>query len=233
MTVPIIMAIFFLASVILTWVLNLAESAFDYISYREAETVVAKRPGNPILQVLDRLPEHQLAVRFWSSVFLASSAVLMTVFIDYFVNNVWLSAAGGILVMGVLTLLAAFRSPRKIGAKHYEVSAQGTAWLVRLLTVILGPIPRLFITDTDTENDEENDETDLEEKHFREYVSRASKADVLEDDEAEMIQSVFEMDDTLVRAIMVPRTDVVWLESGTTLADATEIFIDSGFSASP
>lgn len=233
MAIPITMAIFFLASLILTWVLNLAESAFDYISYREAEAVVAKRPGNPILQVLDRLPEHQLAVRFWSSVFLATSAVLITVFIDYFVNNVWLSAAGGILVMGVMTLLSAFRSPRKIGAKHYEVSAQGTAWLVRLLTVILGPIPRLFITDTDTENDDENDEADLEEKHFREYVSRASKADVLEDDEAEMIQSVFEMDDTLVRAIMVPRTDVVWLESGTTLADATEIFIDSGFSRIP
>ena len=31
---------------------------------------------------------------------------------------------------------------------------------------------------------------------------------------------------------MVPRTDVV-LESGTTLADATEIFIDSGFSRIP
>ena len=233
MAIPITLAILFLVSLVLTWVLNLAETAFDYISYREAEAVVAKRSGNPILQVLDRLPEHQLAVRFWSSVFLATSAVLVTVFIDHFVNNVWLSAAGGILVMGIMTLLSAFRSPRKIGAKHYEVSAQGTAWLVRLLTVILGPIPRLFITENDTENDDDDDETDLEEKHFREYVSRASKADVLEDDEAEMIQSVFEMDDTLVRAIMVPRTDVVWLESGTTLADATESFIDSGFSRIP
>src|SRR5699024_8088833 len=44
---------------------------------------------------------------------------------------------------------------------------------------------------------------------------------------------VFEMDDTLVRAIMVPRTDVVWLASGTTLAQATEVFIDSGFSRIP
>ena len=233
MVVPIILAILFIVSLALTWVLNLAESAFDYVSYREAEAVVAKRPENPILQVLDRLPEHQLAVRFWSSVFLTTSAVLITVFIDHFVNNVWLSAVGGILVMGVITLLSAFRSPRKIGAKHYEASAQGTAWLVRLLTAILGPVPGLFIADADTEDDDENDENDLEEKHFREYVSRASKADVLEDDEAEMIQSVFEMDDTLVRAIMVPRTDVVWLESGTTLAAATEIFIDSGFSRIP
>lgn len=232
MAVPITLAILFLVSFALTWVVNLAESAFDYISYREAEVVVAKRPSNPVLQVLDRLPEHQLAVRFWSSIFLAASAVLITAFLDYFMNNVWLSAAGGIAAMGILTLLSAFRSPRKIGAKHYEVSAQSTAWLVRLLTVLLGPIPRLFTGDAEDDNDDD-DEDDLEEKHFREYVSRASKADVLEDDEAEMIQSVFEMDDTLVRAIMVPRTDVVWLESGTNLADATEVFIDSGFSRIP
>src|SRR5699024_5885549 len=100
---------------------------------------------------------------------------------DHFVNNVWLSAAGGVVVMAFILLAGAFRSPRRIGAKHYEVSAQSTAWLVRLLTAILGPIPKLFITETDDEEDE-NDESDLEEKHFREYVSRASKADVLEDD---------------------------------------------------
>jgi len=231
--VPIVLALLFLVSLTLTWVLTLAESAFDYISYREAEAVVAKRPTNPVLHILDRLTEHQLAVRFWNSVFLACAAVLITVFIDHFVNNVWLAAAGGIVVMAFITLASALHSPRRIGAKHYEVSAQGTAWLVRLLTGVLGPIPRLFNTDADAENDDENDETDLEEKHFREYVSRASKADVLEDNEAEMIQSVFEMDDTLVRAIMVPRTDVVWLDSGTTLAQATEVFIDSGFSRIP
>ena len=233
MAVPITLALLFLLSFALTWVLSLAESAFDYLSYREAEAIVAKRPSNPVLDVMDRLAEHQLAVRFWNSVLLAATAVLLTVFIDFFVDNVWFAAAGGIVLMAVITLLSSLRSPVRLGAKHYEVSAQSTAWLVRLLTVILGPIPRLFISEAESEHDEDGDEPDLEEKHFREYVSRASKADVLEDNEAEMIQSVFEMDDTLVRAIMVPRTDVVWLDSGTTLEDATKIFIESGYSRIP
>lgn len=232
MAVPIILALLFITTCVLNWVLNLAAAAFDYLSYKEAEAIATKRPSNPVLQVVDRLPEHQLAVRFWSNFFLAASAVLITVFIDHFVNNVWVSAAGGIVIMAAIILVSAFRSPAKIGAKHYEVASQSTAWLVRLLTVALGPIPRLFRAELEPETDDD-DEEDLEEKHFREYVSRASKADVLEDDEAEMIQSVFEMDDTLVRAIMVPRTDVVWLESGTTVAQATEIFIDSGYSRIP
>lgn len=233
MAVPVTLGLLFLLSYALTWALSFAETAFDYLSHREAEAIVAKRPSNPVLIIMDRLAEHQLAVRFWNAVMLAATAVLITVFIDFFVDNVWLAAAGGIVVMAVVTLLSSMRSPIRLGAKHYEVAAQSTAWLVRLLTVILGPIPRLFINDAEAEDDDTGDEPDLEEKHFREYVSRASKADVLEDDEAEMIQSVFEMDDTLVRAIMVPRIDVVWLDSGTTLEDATKVFIESGYSRIP
>lgn len=233
MVVPIVLGLLFIVSLSLTWVLSLAESALDYLSYREAEAIVAKRPSNPVLHIMNRLPEHQLAVQFWNTVFLSASAVLITVFVDNFVNNVWLSAAGGIVIMAVFNLILSVRSPRRIGAKHYEISARATAWLVRFLTVLLGPIPRLFHTETDHEDDNENDDNDLEERHFREYVSRASAADVLEDDEAEMIQSVFDMDDTLVRAIMVPRTDVIWLNSGTSLAAATDIFIQSGYSRIP
>ena len=233
MAVPITLALLSLLSYAITWTLSFAETAFDYLSTREAEAIVAKRPSNPVLTIMDRLAEHQLAVRFWNAVLLASTAVLITVLIDFFVDNVWLAAAGGIVVMAVITLLSSMRSPVRLGAKHYEVAAQSTAWLVRLLTVILGPIPRLFIRDPEAADDDIGDEPDLEEKHFREYVSRASKADVLEDDEAEMIQSVFEMDDTLVRAIMVPRTDVVWLDSDTTLEAAIQVFIDSGYSRIP
>src|SRR5699024_10897709 len=127
----------------------------------------------PVGHIMDRLAEHQLATRFWNTVFLASSAVLITVFIDHFVNNVWLAAAGGIAVMAVLTLVISARSPRRIGAKHYEISARLTAWLVRPLAALLGPLPGLFIAEPDNEQDDENDDDDLEERHFRAYVFRA------------------------------------------------------------
>lgn len=233
MVAPVVLALLFLLALVLTWVLTLAESAFDYLSYREAEAIVAKQPANPVVRVMDRLAEHQLAARLWNAVFLTSAAVLITVLIDSFVNNVWVSAAGGIIVMALLILASSIRSPRRIGAKRYAISARLTSWLVRFFTVLLGPLPRHFISDTDTDNNDDNNETNLEERHFREYVSRASAADVLEDDEADMIQSVFEMDDTLVRAIMVPRIDVVWLDSGVNLAAATDVFIESGYSRIP
>src|SRR5699024_4529920 len=233
MVAPIVLVLLFLIALSLTWVLTLAETALDYLSFRDTEAIVSQHPTNPIVHIMERLAEHQLATRFWNTVFLASSAVLITVFIDHFVSNVWLAAAGGIAVMAVLTLVISARSPRRIGAKHYELSARFTAWWVRPLAALLGPLPRVVIAETEHEQDDENDDDDLEERHFRAYVSRASAADVLEDNEADMIQSVFDMDDTLVRAIMVPRTDVVWLDSGTTLAAATDVFIRAGYSRIP
>src|SRR5699024_11699797 len=95
----------------------LAETALDYLSFRDAEAIVVQHPSNPVGHIMDRLAEHQLATRFWNTVFLASSAVLITVFIDHFVNNVWLAAAGGIAVMAGLTLVISARSPRRIGAQ--------------------------------------------------------------------------------------------------------------------
>ena len=47
---------------------------------------------------------------------------------------------------------------------------------------------------------------------LRELVDMASSSGVVDDGEREMIHSVFELGDTLVREVMVPRTDMVWTE---------------------
>ena len=48
-----------------------------------------------------------------------------------------------------------------------------------------------------------------------------------------MIHSVFELGDTIVREVMVPRTDVVYIERHKTLRQAMSLFLRSGFSRLP
>jgi CBS domain containing-hemolysin-like protein len=48
-----------------------------------------------------------------------------------------------------------------------------------------------------------------------------------------MIHSVFELGDTSVREVMVPRTDVVFIERSKTLRQAMSLFLRSGFSRIP
>ena len=48
-----------------------------------------------------------------------------------------------------------------------------------------------------------------------------------------MIHSVFELGETLAREVMVPRTDMVWIEQSKTVRQALSLALRSGFSRIP
>ena len=61
----------------------------------------------------------------------------------------------------------------------------------------------------------------------------AVEEDVIEREERSMIHSVIEFGDTVVREVMVPRTDMVSIDAGLTVADAINVAIGAGFSRIP
>jgi CBS domain containing-hemolysin-like protein len=77
------------------------------------------------------------------------------------------------------------------------------------------------------------DTTLTSEAELRDLVDRAEESRVIERSEREMIHSVFELGETLVREVMVPRTDMVWIESGKTVRQALSLALRSGFSRIP
>ena len=64
-------------------------------------------------------------------------------------------------------------------------------------------------------------------------VSQSAKAGVLESEEARLLASVFQFGDRRVNEVMVPRTEVVWLEKGTTVRDFYSTFAESPHSRFP
>src|SRR6202049_3541306 len=71
------------------------------------------------------------------------------------------------------------------------------------------------------------------EEELRLLVSVGEEEGVLEEAETEMIHSIFEFADTTVREVMVPRIDMVTLESDATVNDAVDIAMEGGFSRIP
>jgi CBS domain containing-hemolysin-like protein len=71
------------------------------------------------------------------------------------------------------------------------------------------------------------------EAELRDLVELAEQGGVVERRERDMIESVFELGDTLVREVMVPRTDVVTIERGKTVRQALNLLLRSGFSRVP
>jgi CBS domain containing-hemolysin-like protein len=71
------------------------------------------------------------------------------------------------------------------------------------------------------------------EEEIRQMVDVAEEEEEIEEDERELIHSVFEFGDAIVREVMVPRTDMIAVRSGTGFAEALELIIEAGFSRLP
>ena len=61
----------------------------------------------------------------------------------------------------------------------------------------------------------------------------AVEEEVIEKEERALIHSIIEFGDTIVREVMVPRTDMVSVDARTSVADATDVAIGAGFSRLP
>jgi len=70
-------------------------------------------------------------------------------------------------------------------------------------------------------------------EEIRTMISVGHKEGTVEESEAEMLHKVFDFGDRPVREVMVPRTEVVWVEEGTKLADFLTIYTESPLSRFP
>ena len=64
-------------------------------------------------------------------------------------------------------------------------------------------------------------------------VSVAEEHDVIEEEEKEMIHSIFEFGDTIVREVMVPRPDMFALPGDMIGEEALPLIMEKGFSRIP
>jgi CBS domain containing-hemolysin-like protein len=71
------------------------------------------------------------------------------------------------------------------------------------------------------------------EEELRGLVDLLEQRRVIEPGESAMMQSVFELGETIVREVMVPRTDMVFVERDKTVRQALSLALRSGFSRIP
>lgn len=141
-------------------------------------------------------------------------------------------AAGSMVVVGYILLGVA---PQTLGRQSPEKIALSTLGLIRLVTIFLHPLSRLFIAvgNAITPGKGFREGPFSTQAELRELVDMAGADSVIEDDERQMIHSVFELGDTFAREVMVPRTEMVWVESTKTLRQAMSLSLRSGYSRIP
>lgn len=226
------MALVFLSFVAL---LTAAEAAFTFLPRHDAEQAIVKSRGNALRSILAQPVAHIRALRFWRVWFEMAAAVAVAVVMHSLLENVWLAGLAATGIMAVIGFVLVGVSPRQLGRAHSGGVVRYSAPLIRFLCWILGPIPGWLVRigSVVAPGAPSGDEAFFSEEEFRELVDRATESDMIEDSEAELIQSVFDFGDTLVRSVMVPRTDIVSIESGSSLEQAMTLFLRSGYSRIP
>ena len=163
------------------------------------------------------------------------AAVLITETFVHWLGGGWqafLPAAGVILVARYALIGVA---PQIMSRKRAERTAATAATLLYPLRRALGPLPRLLAAAANAMPlGRRNPDGDLATRpDLRGLVDLIEGRPVIEPGEREMVRSVFELGDTIVREVMVPRTDMVFIEKDKTLGQALSLALRSGFSRIP
>jgi len=217
--------------------LSAAQAALDRLSRTRAGELLAegRRGAAPLSRIVTE-PGPTLSVTTFLRVVAESGAtVCITLVCLDEIGNWWqggLAAAG---IMAALAFVLVGVGPRTIGRQHSDRVGLIAAPVLLALHRVLGPLARLLVVigNVLTPGRGYRDGPFASEAELRELVDIAQESRLIEDEEREMIHSVFELGDTFVREVMVPRTDLVSVATGTSLWTAMSLFLRSGFSRVP
>jgi putative hemolysin len=203
--------------VIASALLTGAEAAYFSLGRNRLKRLAVHAPGEaPSAPLIER--PHELLVTLLVGITLvniAAAAIAATIAVELFGERFGIAVE----MIAMILILTTFGEvlPMTIAVKHPEgflaVVRRPVAWLGVLLTpirVVLGGLTAVTLRLVGGAQPERR--VELTEDELRTLVDVGASEGVVEREEREMIHKVFQLEDTQVRSVMVPRTDMVCLD---------------------
>jgi CBS domain containing-hemolysin-like protein len=137
-----------------------------------------------------------------------------------------------LVLAGLLLWVTEFITEQRV-SRDPERWALRLSAFIRFLTALLSPLTRLASAAVGETGERVESASAITEDELMTLVDASQREGVLEQDEREMIFSIFRFGDTLAREIMIPRIDVLALSATTPIAEAIDTLLSSGFSRVP
>lgn len=185
-------------------------------------------------RIADDMQTHTNAVAFMRVFSETSAAVLVTAAFMILIDQVaWATLAAAIL-MTATTFVLVGASPRSFGRLRADTLLRVCVPVIRGVRIVLGPLAQALDTfgRRVTPGGAVRSSFTSEEQLLS-MVDEAASHDLIEDDDRDLIHSVFEFTDQFVRAVMVPRTDMLTVDAHSSPRDALDLFLDRGVSRMP
>jgi CBS domain containing-hemolysin-like protein len=226
-----------LALMVLAGCCTSAETALLRVSRAGAKELgrSASDGAGSLQAVLAEVPRYLSVVLLARVAAEISSAVVVTAVLVHWWGIGWHAFVVTAIAVTVASYLIAGIIPRSIARRNPVKVASAAAAVLRPLVRLLGPVPKVLAAagsalapgrgQREARSDSEED--------LRGLVDLLEQRQIIEPSERAMIHSVFELGDTIVREVMVPRTDMVFVERTKTLRQALSLALRSGFSRIP
>jgi CBS domain containing-hemolysin-like protein len=202
---------------------------------RVHELVRDERPGAVRLaKVMADRPRYINLVVLLRIICEITATVLLAAFFYQNLSREWgLFAAAATMVVTSFVVIGV--GPRTLGRQNAYTISLVAALPLQAISVLLAPISRLLVVlgNMLTPGRGFRNGPFASEIELREVVDMAQQRGVVAADERRMIQSVFELGDTRAREVMVPRTEMIWIESDSSADQAIALAVRSGHSRIP
>ena len=221
------------------WYAN-AEAALALVSATGAAERAAGHEHGRLALVAADLPRYMSVLLLLRAICEIFAAVLVTAaFVRWFGDD-WRAVLCSLaVVLGLRYLLTGVRpQTARVGPRSERTAARAARFLFPL-TRALGPLPRLLVACGNAlpparrVRPPAGQDGPVDRSELRGLVDYLERRNGIEPGERDMVRSVFELGDTIVREVMVPRTDMVFIEADKTVEQALSLALRSGFSRIP
>lgn len=231
-------AVFVVVAVILIafgGLLAAADSALGVLSRNDLHEMAERsRKREALLAIAADVGTHMNALNFMRVAAETTAAVLVTMSFATFFDEWWWALLCSALVMILASFVLVGSSPRAVGREHASSIIRFNAGLVHAVRVVLGPLASALVAvGNRVTRGRPRTVTFSSEQQLLSMVDEATELDVLEEQDRELIHSIFEFNQTVVREVMVPRTDMVTINGTAGLMEALALFFGKGVSRIP
>lgn len=211
------------------------DAAFSVTSRADlVDMAQSGRPSASLAKVAEEPEAHTDAVIFIRVLAETTAAVLVTVAFTLLFDSIWWATLAAAVLMTGISFVVVGASPRSVGRRHARALLRGTAPVVRFARIILGPLPHwLVAVGNRVTPGAGRNASFASEEQLLSMVDEAASQDLIEEDDRELIHSVFEFTDAYVREVMVPSIDMVTLDAEVGSREAMELFLERGVSRVP
>ncbi|MCW4384590.1 hemolysin family protein [Salinibacterium sp. SYSU T00001] len=212
-----------------------ADAALGVLSRNDLSDL-AQRSRRPraLLAISSDVGAHVNAVNFMRVVAETTAAVLVTMSFATLFDEWWWALLCSALVMIVASFVLVGSSPRSVGREYATPIILWTSGLVHALRVLLGPLAAALVAvGNRVTPGRPRTVTFSSEQQLLSMVDEATELDVLEEQDRELIHSIFDFNQTVVREVMVPRTDMVTIDGTAGITEALALFFGKGVSRIP